>query len=692
MYTPSPLQFDPQRITQPLVHIDINNPPFVPNYQCEDYLWQFRPYIAGLLMIEIQGGASRQPPSPLRIYAFNQFAVNNWQNEDFVGLFGKACDYVAMAMYGREFHSPDEAATQLMPRLVTMVVAENTQFFPDLQRYINQEAWHAVQQNLQMWQRTKMALEQYRMRQPVFGYGQQAPRPYAQPQQQGMDPRMMYRQQTTSQLAAAAGGGVAVIPEPGQSSYLDPRLASAAQSSIPSGTENEYTRMMAREQRQQPAQQQYAADPLKQPFSPRTPREEPAMQATQEIEKFQVPVFDDGSILVPEEISTHTWVPTETQPYRPAYHPSTQARFHRVMPDGVVFIEVQEKVNMDFEQHNLPNSIFGKQREGVEYDVLRANEGFARGATEFADRMKWTIQAQQLGDTDEGRLSKERADAEGVSVVIVEDDWLCDVSEVGLMVLTGVSRAQKAADMEKAPDVFRRYGFVSEPIICAEDQTDLLRRLADSRTWLELAGKIEDAAKDHDLGFVEAVSRRSIIALNRVLALNMSIPPDMLQLGADFDVATIQELELALSNDYSTVFVSAYKNHQRNHIQAMFQSIPDADVEKSLREAYVDPTKFPEGKAPWLGLLTSCYSFTTLDMYAHDLDLEIDPDTGSLLTEENSGDVYRVMSDLFGRLPKDRTFAKHLFQTNDGVLLEVVQGDIGQDAYLLSKVASVWIG
>ena len=412
----------------------------------------------------------------------------------------------------------------------------------------------------------------------------------------------------------------------------------------------------------------------------------------QEIATPQVTELEDGSILIPEAMSTYVWAPTEEQPARPVYHPSTQERFHRVMRDGTVFIEVHDKINMDFEEHNLPHSIFGKPREGVAYDIARANQAFGRGAKEFAERMDWTIKANHLGETEEGQQAREKADQDPVSVVDIADDWICEVSEVSLMVDTGVSRAEHAARTQKAPDVFRRYAFISEPVICETDQSDLLRRLSDSRSWLELAGKIEAALKENDIGFVEAVTRRAIVTLNRVLALHMSIPPEMLSLGTDFDVATIQELESALEEMLSPVFVSAYKKHQRHHILSMFQPITDSEVEKKLRETFVDPAKFPEGKAPWIGFLTSCMTFTTLDLYARDLDLELDPDTGSLLTKENSGDLHTVVMDLYARLPKDRTFAKHLFQTNDGVLLEVVEGDLVADAYILARVPQVWFG
>jgi hypothetical protein len=699
MYATS-LPFDPTRPTQPVMQIDIYRPPFVPDYQCEEWLMPHRPYIAGVLMAEIQGGALRQPPAPLRIFAFNLFAVNGWRNEEFAGMFGKACDYIAFTMTVErgKFMRVEEAVPNLMPTYVTLVVAENAQIFQGLFGYLDQEAAQHVQVGIANMVSLRDKLARFRSSNPVWGYGQQQQqmmqRPYMQPNQPMMDPREMYRQSMQGQLGMVAGGGVATIPQPG----IDPRLMPSSYQSTPSSSENMYTRMLAEEREQQgvPAQQAQPSvtDLLAPPFNPRTPKEQPTMQ-TQPDQLTSGQMLDDGSKLYSEEDGMQFWLPSEVQPYRPVYHPSTQFRLVRVMPDGAAFIEVHDKANMEFSQHNLPNeltSTFGKKRDGVQYDVSRASSAFAKGAQELAERMKWSIQSTQLGDTDEGRQAKERAE-EPTAIVVTHDAWYNETSEVMAMVYTGVARAEKAATMQEAPDVFRCFSYISEPVICDKDQSDLLRRFSDSRTWLELAGKVEEALKDGDVGLVETVSRRAIITLNRVLALSLSIPPDTLSLANDgFDVATIQELEDYLAQNYSPIFINAYKKQQRNYIDSMFQTIAPKEAEDELRRNIIDPVKFPEGKAPYLALLTSCMSFTTLDIYAHDLDLELDADTGSLLTEENSGDVYRVIAELFNSLPKEHTFNKHLFQTNDGVLLEVVKGDLADGAYMLSRVHQIWFG
>lgn len=689
---PSSLPFDPTRITQPVMAINVTAPPFVPNYQCEDWAMPFRAYVAGCLMAEIQGGATRQPPAYLRIFAFNLFSQNNWNNEEFIGLFGKTMDWLILNVVYRSFPTIEEAVAGALPTWVSMVVAENTLIYRDLYGFIDQQQAAAVQSSVANMVSARDKITAFRARNQVWGYGnqqQQMQRPYgAPPQQPMMDPRMAYRQVAGQQFghAAGAGGPVATIPAPG----IDPRLTGSSTMQAPSTAGDQYSRMLAEDRAQQ---QPTATELLAPPFNPRTPKEQPIMQPQHEEHSFTE--LNDGSKLYSEEDGMQYWLPSEVQPHRPAYRPSTQMRLVRVMPDGAAFIEVHEKSDMEFAEHNLPNaltSVFGKPREGVQYDVARANVSFAKGAEEMADRMKWSIQAERLGDSDEGRQAKERAD-EPTVVVYTDDSWFNETSEVSTMVLTAAARVLRAAEAGVAPDVYRRFSYVSEPVICVEDQSELLRRFADSRTWLELAGKIADAlTTTKDVALVEAVTRRAIVAINRTLALSLSIPPAELSLNPDgLDVETVQQLESILADQYPTAYAS-WKREQCNHIESIFQKIMPEEHATELRNVYVDPKNYPEGKAPYLALLTSCMSFTTLDVYVHDLDIAIDGDTGSLLTKENSGDLLSIVEGLFERLPKDHVFEKHIFQTNDGSLLEITKGDTGHEAYLLSRVQHLWFG
>lgn len=679
----SNLMYDPQRAMWPFTPVDIGNPPFTPHYQCENDFYRFLGYCSSILMAELQAQATK---NVLRMYTYNMFTrpgnpqdqYSRWQNEDFMMLVAKTMDWViyCMTVDRREnFPTIEQAIQTLAPQVVAFQVSTAVAENPELQRFIDQETYNEALGRFQQWRQLNDMLKSFRLQRPVFGYGPgfgltQAPQYTGQVQPSVLSAAVG----TGAQQAFGGHVGVSTV------SYVNQRLGR--------GEETPYERMM-RESREgaSPPQQASQPAPLVQPFNPR--KEAPVVMDHQSTPAVAA-TFDDGSILIPEAQSPKKWRPSEVQPYRQAYDPATQVRMHRIHPDGAVYVEIHEKSpDMDFEKHNLPN-IFGKPREGVPYDMAGANAALARGSAEFAERMKWSTEAQKLGDSDEGRNAEAQANKDPVSVIVL-NEWKVGLSEVDIMLGTGIRKLQKAAELGHSPDVFRMYGYVAEPIICQKDQSALLADLADSRSYPELAEKMQTALENGaDVAVVETIIRRAIVLVNRVLALTLSIPPEDLSLTTDFDVETIHELEIAVGQDYGSVVFAAFRNQQRNHIESIFQSIEDASVEQTLRDDLLDASKFPEGQAPWLGFVFSAYSFTMLDVYSHDLKLNFDKDTGSLLTDENASELIHIIIDLYVRLPRDKTFYRHVFQTLDGVVLEITEGALASQAYMISRSPQLW--
>lgn len=719
MYTtPSQqLPFDPTRLAHPFLAIDQNRPPCVPPYQCENFLGPYLSYIAFLLQTEIQ---ARSQENPLRTFAFNMLAANGFNNQDFAELFAATVDHVAMCLMQRQYGTPDEAAINLSPIMVDMAVAGFVQDFPQLTQFINQEVYYSVQETTANQQRFAAARRQFRYQNPVFGYGQQQQqqqRPYQGAQQQGYPQQQQYRPGGYQVPGHMQQGGMPVgaAPAPfrqrgpvGATSLSRPPQAPEQETGMqrpvsPMGT-SKYAKMLkdvedvrVKEAPQPyqspnlPPQQEAPNDLLRQPFTPRT---EQAMNSQQPYN--QAPLEADGSFLIPEVQSTYVWKPTAEQPYRPIYHPSCEQRMHRIFPDGRVVVEVHplQLSNMDYEKHNVPN-VFGKPREGVNYDQLRALGKFAEGAREVAQRFEWEQEA--TGDDEAASAAQAKLNEDPVSVVINEN-WAADVSETSIMLNAGIDRLAHNATAEKPADVYRVNAYLAEPVLCVDDQSAFLRRISESRSYLELAEKLHGAGSEADVGLVEAITRRCIVMLNRVLCLHLSIPKDQLQLDNEFDAATLQELEAVLQADFGPAVYKAYKDKQREHIASVFM-LEDGPGFKTaveqLSEQLIDTSKFPEGKGPHLALMSSKISFTLLDMYIHDIDIDFDTDTGSLLTERNAGDFYKVVQDLFAKAKADGgngIFYRHLFQTNDGAVMEVVEGDIVAGSYLISRAPKAWLG
>jgi hypothetical protein len=689
MQQPSPyLPFDPTRQTQPTMMIDINNPPMVPPYQCEPEVAPYLRVASGLLMNEIQNGY--QSRKPLRIFAANQYMDNGFVNQDFYELFAAFIDYAVLSLHQKRFARVDEALVNLCPIVVNMAVADNMRQYPMLKEYVDQALYGEIVNTIHQMDRVKADIRNLRIQVPVFGYGiqQRQQQPVYQTGPQG----------GRGQFSRALGVQSDTFTTPfNQTSRLTRQQGGNPFASAETA-ENPYSNMLARTRGVTPVkqveQEPDITDVLKQPFSPRQ-QVSTSNQSLVAIEQNPVILENDGSLLVPERQSTYTWKPSEKQPYRPLYSPSTEARYHRVFSDGSVVVEVHPKEgSVDFEKHNQVNTIFGKPKQDAIYDSQKLTNSLAAGVRELADRLDWETQADQLGDTDEGRAAREQADEEPTIIVVDKDSWKIAISPAELYIGTAVKRAAYAMS-HPFPDVYRTHAYLCDPVLCADDQSDFLRRLSESRTYLELSEKLAAGVNESDLGLVEVVTRRAIVMLNRVLALYLSIRPDELSLKLDFDTETIRELEQALQEDYGDVVFHAYRQHQRKHIASIFQAITKDEesrlLEENLRGALLDPNDFKEGETPWMGLLTSVCTVTLINAYAQELGIDLDPYTGSLITEDKK-ELHSVIENLFDRLPKDVRFNQHLLLTNDSVVLEVVQGDIGENAYLLSASPSLWLG
>lgn len=714
------LPYNPQQFAHPMLQItDPNRPAFVPPYQAEPAFMPFAPYIAGLLQMEIQGRAHE---NALRTNAFNFFAANGFNNQDFYELFAAVFDYVVMNVQQRRYAHPEEAIAQLLTELVDMAVAVFVQEYPELERFISPEQLYSVRDTIQLQQRMRAARQHYRQQYPVFGYGTAANlpppnRPYspqggyqvpshmAQPRSAYQQPPSTYQPggqrspATLSRFDLDAQQKQAGSHGAGGRYDLGNTRNIASRGSKYAAMGQDVTDVEVSTDKEPENLAQVAATALQQPFTPRTyqPNTMTTDQQTGDFSDSQLPFEGDGTVMIPEASSTYTWRPNTKQAYRPAYRPSNQARFHRVYPDGTVVVEVKpiSQTDMDFEKHNLPN-VFGAKREGVDYNAERAAQKFAEGAHEVAERFNWTTQAEKLDaeDTsDKAKEIREQAAKEPVHVV-VKENWVADLSEAGIMLMAGVDALAHNVKGEPA-DVYRVNAFLAEPVLCLNDQSDFVRRVSESRSYLELAEKLSGAAAEADVALVEAITRRAIVMLNRVLTLHLSIPKVEVQLENDFDTPTIQELETILAANYGPMVVAAYKAKQREHIASIFVH-DDGPAVQDLRNNVIDVDKFPEGKKPFPVFLTSKMTFTLLNMYAHDLDINFDGDTGGLLTQENAGDFYEVVKGLFQRAKSDNDngakFYRNLFQTRDGVLMEVVEGDLQEGAYLISRTPAAWIG
>jgi hypothetical protein len=673
------LPFDPQNPMYPWFRVSPTEPPFVPNVQlAEQWMYQYVPWVTGMLATEIQTNATL---NPLRMFMFNASAANAWQNDDFVGLVVTTLNFVGMMMARRQYVNPDQGINTAVPYIVSLAVAANVRDFPGLQGYIDQQTYRDVNDSIMEFDAIRRDLQHY-----LGGYHQQTAAAQPYDPRFGVDNRgggqqtyrPIYGQQ--QQGGAVSRGIVGSSTGSGRfgSSQRQAPQGNPARPNLPHKP-SVYSRFAKDNQSSQPFS-------IEQPFEART-------EMPQQVETQQPTTLKeaDGSILVKELESSYTWKPSAKQNYRPVYHPLTQERYHRVFDDGTVLVEVRDRdpIDMEFDKHQVPG--FGHRRDGVGYDHAKALEKMSRAAVAVDVASGIVKQAEALAASDqseEANTVRSRL-AKGEDHAVVEPARLTDVSERILWLNAGVNRMARAAVADKPLDLHRTYAYLADPVICQQNVSDFIKRLGESRTYIELAEKLNGAVGEVELRVLEMINKRLIQMVNRVCSLYLSLPDGDAHISDSFDSDTLRDQEKYIHEQYGPVIAQAFKLQQRRHIQSVFFDLPD-NIKTELSDALFGNVEFKDGTKPSIGFLTSQYSFTFVDVLAAELDIDFDQDTTSLIEAGNNQALYQIARQLFVSTENELPFYRHLIQTNDGEILELVKGDVGKDAYLLCKNPELW--
>lgn len=235
----------------PLCRYDWMSPPYVPAIPLPPQVESMRASIASSVANEASGKATS---SSARMYCFNLFASNNWNNQEFAETVKLVGEYVCLQLskgLARDLQTAIPEAANLM---LTLYVSTLIFQVPELKAMIHQNAVQAASQNapqfenvkkeiLQMYHNGTMGMMPQQMMQPQQmypgmhpqmqpmmnnGYPQQQmhpamQQPYYQPQQQQYAANM-----NPNQTSGFSGGGNPQVAQSGYGHQEEDRFAGRA--------------------------------------------------------------------------------------------------------------------------------------------------------------------------------------------------------------------------------------------------------------------------------------------------------------------------------------------------------------------------------------------------------------------------------------------------------------------------------
>jgi hypothetical protein len=673
----------------PLQGLALNNPPCVPQFQSPGFMQELVSVIAAAIALDVTDNAPKHPP---RMFVYNLVSRNNFQNDIFAGLVMGVVDWVCLGLASRKFNNPEQAAQQMVPKMVEMFIAVQILQYQELQRDCPPQMQGTVENLGRMWNELQQEI-------PAFkGSNEYAAMMNGQfgnqggwgggNQQGGWGQQQNTRWGNSNQGGGSWGGGNNQGGRWGsgggnqQGGWQGSRQAPRQFTGMNAGSTGLFTSGGApadegsrtdrfNTERFESKQTQHKPDPNSSWVPKNGPSEKvekmPTASAAQQVETAK-PVEN-----APEHVDSTKlkWRPSLSQPYSLAYKPATQLMYLQKKPDGAVIQLVQERTEspMDREKHRLPTS-FGPVPKNV--DTTKSAESLKRvkaGVKELT---------AQVGDGEAGEEPPKRP-----LVQVIEDAWTLETSE-SLAWLQGTLKCMAAVKDSKVPDVFRIRAQVAEPFVAATDERGAIESFAEAKSYSELREMLLSVQGAMSVPLFNAVNERMTGVINRVLGQTLSIPD--IRITSFLDDA--EEVAPAIEKYYGDAFSNAFLGNQVKNIRAAFASFAQEEDEVLLTDNLLMDREYSQDKGPKITYLVSNLTLTYLNVSAIELEVELDPaDKVASMITSDLPELYDLARSIFEATSAEGdNFYRHLIRTADDHILEVTQGLIGQDVYLLRKV------
>lgn len=674
--------YNPER--QPL-QVALNNPPCIPQFSAPGFMNDLIPVIAAAIALDIQNAAPNSPP---RMFVFNMVSRNNYQNELFAGLVMGVVDWVCLGLADNKFNNPEAAAQALIPKMCEIFVASQIVQYAELQNDVPPQMQAHITGLVQMSQNVQNEIGQFkqspayaRMMQGTWqpgGGGQQ----WGQPQQQTSTWGQPTNQgggswgggQRWGGGSQGGGGGWMTQQRQQQAPRQFTGLNSGSSGLFSGGVQNVAATQVESSSFNTSRFESRPGDNHKSAWVPPAEAETVAVKVAEEVKP---------TINAPQhvDVSKLNWRPSIHQPYQLAYNPLTHLSYLQKQPDGSVIQLVQERTesSMEREKHRLPTA-FGSVPKHI--DITKSAEALQRVSAGVRQLSLVT------GDGEAG----EEAPAKPL-VQVAETAWVLEPSE-SLVWLQGTLKcASVMKDVEDLPDVYRIRAQVAEPFVSTRDETGAIESFAEAKSYTELSEMMLSVQASLSGPLFAAVNRRMTDLINRILSQSLSIP----DIRITSFVEDVADLPAAIEKFYGETFSNAFLGNQVRNIQAAFakfvSTLEGEDlgrdvVEAGLTDQLLNDREYPKTNGPKITYLVSNMTLTYLNLAAVELSMELDPkDRVASMITTDMPELLELAESIFDSAARTLdSFLRHLVRTSDDHVLEITQGLIGADVYLVRKI------
>ena len=621
-----------------LMQYNPNQPPFVPNLQIAPHLQPYLPYLVGMMMNVITQGTQ----GPISMHFYNNMSKNNWANEDFVKEVHNCADYIYLKTQGQNY-DPGQVIQRLVPAYVYLRARYEAKLFQYLWQYIDPADAGGFQQEIGTFEQEVAAIYNWRQggtmgAQVPIGQPMMSGRYPAQPVNMGLPPSAM--------MAPVQMGGYTAPVTPARQGPGGGRDYGATQ----------------------PSQGVQTMPQAAAPIVPATPAPAPAPAPAAPAPTAQPAVAAETLV----EITAVKWNPSEKMPYPMAYNPIRNQMFYTIQNGKTVpqLVHNDEIDMINYDRHNIA-TLFGRPPE---------NSPVVKDNSELVRRLAAGVRdaAEEEANVDE---TLERVEESmGLRAIVTVTSLEAAIQDVKCEMLAKIDR-------EHPPMVFQAYSQIWTPILGETSWYELLRKFADSSSYVELREKVRAAGDTAPVELLTEVVLRLTTLMNSILHNNLSIDPS--EITVDDFVYDLDELLGLLKREYGERVHKAFLKDQALRIKLLF-GMPDVlDEEgRKLHDTLVENslTSSWDGREdkPSMTFFGPTVRLSFINVRSHDLQLAGLAKVGNILTQQQHPALTDLAKQVFENT--DEIAARQLVITKDGRILELHKANLVEGGYLVSLV------
>jgi hypothetical protein len=682
------LPVNPTQIQSQPVNVSPGQPHFLPSVTVPPQIQQYLPLITSVIIMEIQGKVQQ---NPLRIFMFNLYSMNQYNNREFAELVEICANYIHLVMMnGREYNTIEAAVFGVAQNLVTMMACAQVKPFPALMQVLPPDLQQSAINGVR-------ALET--IVREISGS--------MRPQQGGYNTSMQNRGGmggAVATMAAASSGGYGLFD---QVNRTQPMQGAPSTNNSSGGAVNRYRKQLSEQSSQQNTSSafQYGGIPapqvstmgstnqqqahrtvadiisangsIQQPFKPRHSAVvseltfEPNKQTATITEVQPSNWFNETSVGASQESYTPTettvydessipngmkWVRSDIQPYHPLWDSRTQKPMYSVLDNKTVVailvnLSEKEKDMMDYQKH-----VIGK-------------------------RPTTSSQIPVSGDKADGKIINIESTITDITVVNDESGSLiatCDEAAVNTVRLK--AKLNKNFITENACVIKM---IVVNPLFV--DNNDLENEfrnivvlLSEAETFQnanQLLYQMSDAAQVCLRPHIEGILVKHI---NSVLSLEMGLE------GVNIDAFSDSvNIHTELSKAYGGIVGESIKANEAMILRRSMSLLSKSDT-LTFTHAVVGGSDTVSYEAGTVVYSASDYAYVCVKLHSDELKLTNNSNLTLLVSEDNNKVLHDILEKSFEFVNTDDYLVRLV--TADGVVFAVAKGFINKNAILIRRV------